>query len=446
MKTLVLLVLSLLIFNAEAQQPAGANEFSLQSAIEYALKHNAGYLNAEADAEYNRYKKNEVLAAGMPQINGSFGVNDNQILPTSLIPAQFFGGKPGTFAPVKFGVQYNATAGGSVSQLLFSSDYLVGVMAAKEVVKLSQKNILRSKAETAQNVSKAYYGVLVNRERIKILELNIDRVKLLRDNVEALNKNGFSERIDLDRLEVSYNNLTTEKEKTMRLAELSEALLKFQMGYEISAPIILTDKLDAAAGDNPEILMLNEKPDLSQRPEYLVMEAQQKLNEYDLRRYRLQYLPTLMATGSYSQMFQKNQLDFNRNNWYPMAIFGATLNLPIFDGLAKNARVQQAKVNLLKTQNNFNQLKLSMEFEVQSAIANYKNAAASLQVQKKNIELANRIFTTVQKKYEQGLGSGLELNTAENDLRQAQTNYYNALFDLIVAKIDYLKSSGTLVK
>jgi outer membrane protein len=438
----------LLINTGYSQGDTAVKQFSLQAAIDYALKNNFNYLNAEADAKYNTYKKNEILGQGLPQVNGSFGVTDNVILATSLIPAQFFNPRApaGTFAPVKFGVQYNATAGASASQLIFSSDYIVGMQAAKELVNLSQKNIIRSKAEIAQNVSKAYYTVLINKERIKILELNIDRVKILKDNTTALNQNGFAEKIDVDRLEVSYNNLLTEKEKTMRLVELSALMLKFQMGYDLLKQIELTDNMAKIENGEDAQNVLTDNLDISKRPEFMVLQSQQKLNEYDLKRYRLAYLPTIVATGSYVQLFQKNQLDFNKNNWYPIATIGASLNLPIFDGLQKHWRIQQAKINLLKTQNNFNLLKQSIGLEIQMAAVSYKNALASLQTQKKNIALAQNVFDVTKKKYEQGIGSSLDMNTTENDLRAAETNYYNALYDLIISKIDYQKATGTLVK
>lgn len=435
---------SLPLLHAQQQNQA---EFTLQAAIDYALKHNATYLNAEADANLNRYKRNEVLGQGLPQINASLDLKDNVKLPTSLLPGQFFGAPKGTYIPVSFGVQYVATGGVQVSQLIFNSSYIVGLQASKELMNLSQKSIQRSKVETVQNVSKAYYGVLVNRERIKILDLNIDRVKTLKENTAALNQNGFVEKIDLDRLEVNYNNLLTEKDKTQRLVDLTEVVLKFQMGYDLAQPITLTDKLDKATSDEDmKTLALNEKADVSKRPEFLVLQSQMKLNEFDLKRYRMSYLPTLAAYGQFSSQFQSNTLDFNSKQWYPFAIIGATLNIGIFDGLQTNARVQQAKINLLKTQNNFTQLKASMEMEVQQSAISYKNAAASLEVQKKNIELARNIFDVTKKKYEQGIGSSLELNTAENDLHQAETNYYNSLYDLIIAKIDYQKATGSLVK
>lgn len=429
-----------------SQADTATKQFTLQAAIDYALKHNMTYLNVENDAKYNDYKRKELTAQGLPQINGSADLRDNALIPTSLLPGQIFNQPVGTYIPVKFGVTYNVTASASASQLIFSSDYIVGLKAAKELVNLSTKNITRSKVETAQNVSKAYYGVLVNKERIKILDINIDRVKTLKDNATALNQNGFAEKIDVDRLEVNYNNLVTEKEKTLRLVQISELALKFQMGYDLRANIELTDNLNKIESGQDIQNLSDEKIDPSARPEYMVLQSQQKLNELDLKRYRMQYLPSLVGYGLLAEQFQKNQLDFNSKNWFPFGYFGLTLSVPIFDGLQKNWRVQEAKVNLLKTQNTLSQLKQSIDFETQSAAANYKNAMVSLQTQKKNIELARNVYEVTKKKYEQGIGSSLDMNTTENDLRTAETNYYNSLYDLIIAKIDYQKATGTLVK
>jgi outer membrane protein len=432
-----------------SQADTAVKQFTLQAAIDYALGHNYTYMNAENDAKYNTYKKNEILGQGMPQINGTADLRDNVVLPTSLFPASLgplFGVYNGQAIPVKLGVPYNLTASASVNQLIFSSDYIVGVQAAKEVINLSQKNVLRSKVETAQNVSKAYYGVLINKERIKILQLNIDRVKTLKDNTIALNQNGFAEKIDVDRLEVNYNNLVTEKEKTQRLVDLSELMLKFQMGYDLQRPIALSDDMSKIENEADAKSISADNIDISKRPEYMALQSQQKLNEYDLKRFRMSYLPTLSGYGLVAEQFQKSQLDFSKSNWFPFAYIGATLNVPIFDGLQKNWRIQEAKVNLLKTQNNFSQLKQSIGLEIQTATVSYKNALVSLQTQKRNIELARNVYEVTKKKYEQGIGSSLDMNITENDLHTAETNYYNALYDLIIAKIDYQKATATLIK
>ncbi len=441
-----LLLISSLKSTAQ-QEPKGTSEFSLQGSIDYALKHNVNYLNAEADILQTKYKKNEITGIGLPQINGSADLKDYIELPTSLLPGQFFGAPAGTFIPVRFGTQYNATAGISVSQLLFSSDYILGVQAAKEFSQLAEKNLQRSKAETVQNVSKAYYMVLVNRERIKLLDANIGRLKKLLDDLKAYNKEGFVEKIDVDRIEVTYNNLITEKTKTERLIGLSESLLKFQMGYKINDPISLSDKLI----DNvPESGQIGEdaKINYSNRPEYALLESQRTINTLDLRRNRMAYLPSLVSYGAWNYNAQRTQFDLfdASKKWFPIGIIGATLNVPIFDGLQKHWKIEQAKVALMKTNNTLHGLELAIDMETTSASVAYNNALASMETQKKNMALAQSIYDVSEKKYQQGIGSNVELLNAQTSLTESQTNYYNALYDMLIARIDYMKATGTLVK
>jgi outer membrane protein TolC len=430
--------------SAQSSEKSAGNEFSLQTAIEYATKHNGNYLNAELDKQLAEYKNREVIGIGLPQISGSFDIKDYVELPTSLLPGQFFGAPAGTFIPVRFGTQWNASAGITISQILFSSDYFVGLQAAKEFKLLSEKSLNRTKIDISVNVSKAYYSVLVNREKIKTLNANIERIKKIFDDTKALNKAGFVEKLDVDRLELTYNNLLTEKEKIERLIGLSETLLKFQMGYPIQEPITLTDGLKA---EQFQDLNLGEsKPNYSSRPEFMLLESQQKINELDLKRYRLQYLPSLFAYGSYQRNAQRTKFDLfdGEKEWFPIGVIGATLNVPIFNGGQKYYRIQQAKINLLKTTNNMNLLKSAIDLETSAAGVAYKNAFVSLQTQQKNKELAKSIFDTSKKKYEAGVGSSIELITAETSLKEAETNYLSAVYDLIIAKIDLDKAQGNV--
>ena len=138
----------------------------------------------------------------MPQINGSIDIKDYIDLPTSLLPGQFFGAPAGSYVPVKFGTKYNATAGFSASQLIFSSDFIVGMSAAKEFINLSRINVTRTKADLVAQVSKAYYNAIINKERIKLLDANIIKLKKIFDDTKALNLQGFVEQIDVERIEV----------------------------------------------------------------------------------------------------------------------------------------------------------------------------------------------------------------------------------------------------
>lgn len=449
-KYILSLFVCLGILNLGAQEQS-SSAFSLQQAIDYALKNSPSYLNAELDQQSAEHKRKEVAGIGYPQISGSADIKNYIEIPTSLIPGDFVGMPAGSFIPVKFGTKYQATAGLSASQIIFSSDYIFGLKASKEFINLSRISVARSKNDLAAQVSKAYYNVIINKDRIKLLDANVAMLKQVYDNTKAMNEQGFVELIDVERIEVQFNNLISEKEKVERMMSISETLLKFQMGFKLGDQIQLTDSLNASS------LVFEElgsgKVDISQRPDYLLLNSQQQLLNIDAKRLQWGYLPTLAAYGSYQYNTQRNEADFfsaDKTNptkqWFKIALIGATLNLNIFDGFQRHNRIQQAKIAALKNQNNITNIELAGELEATMASITYGNAYRTLLNQKRNMELAIHVYEVSRKKYQEGVGSNIEILTAETSLKEAQTNYYNAVYDMIVAKIDYQKATGTLIK
>lgn len=451
LKKYALLFVLIACASAKAQEATNSN-FSLQQSIEFAIKNSPSYLNAELDMENAEYRRKEIAGLGLPQITGSVDFKDYLEIPTQLFPLGALNPAlpADTYAAVKFGLQYSATAGLSASQLLFSSDYIFGLKASKEFINLSRISVTRSKADLVAQVSKAYYNVIINRDRIKLLEANVVRLKKIYEDTKAFNKQGFAELIDVERLEVQYNNLLTEKDKTIKLIGLSETMLKFQMGYKLSDPIVLTDSLNVAT--NFEELNIS-KIDVSKRPDYLLLQAQQNLLDLDVKRLKWGYLPTLAAYGSYQYNTQRattNIFETDKSNamkqWYPVALVGITLNLNIFDGLQRHNKIQQAKISSRKNEYSVKMVQQAGELEATVAAISYNNAYSSLLIQKKNMEMATHVYDVVQEKFKQGVGSNSEIINAETSLKEAQTNYYNAVFDMLVYKIDYQKAIGTLVK
>lgn len=448
MKKIVITIgIGIAMLNSFAQKKDSSSfSFSVQQAIDYAMQNENSIKNAMLDEAIAHKKVNEVMGMGFPQIGSSLDTKDFLEIPTSLIPAQFFGGPPGTFAPVKFGTQYQATAGIDASQLIFSGDYFLGLKASKVFVELSTKATTRTKIAASATVSKAYYTVLVNEERMKLMDANVVRVKKVMDDTKAFLDNGLVEKIDYDRLTVTYNNLLVEQEKIKRLLELGSYLLKFQMGMDVNAQLTLTDKLADVkfeAGTNVSA----EKFDYSKRVEYGLFETQKTIAELELKRNRFSYLPNAFAYGSMSRNAQRDKFNFfdSGEKWYPTSLIGATIKMPIFTGLQRNYKNQQAKLALQKAENNIDFIKKSIDLELASSITNLQNASSSLENQKKNMIVAEDVVRVAKIKLDQGVGSNLELITAETALKEAQTNYYNALFDAMVAKIDFDKANGVLV-
>ena len=465
--TTLLIAFSVMAIQTKAQE-AISNTYSLQQAIDYAYKNSPNYLNAQNDVLMAKYKRKEVIGMALPQITGSvdmknFIVIPTQVIPNFIAPAIYQGVlasqnppiqpsandpklNPGSYPALEaqFGTRYQTSAGLNASLLVFSADYLVGLKATKEMIALMNIGVSRTKSETVSAVSKAYYGVLVNRERIKLLDANMTKLEKLLNDTRAFNKQGFVEQIDVDRLEVAFNNLTTEKQKIERLITLSENVLKFQMGYMGKENLVLTDSL--VITENAEIDA--SKIDVAKRTEYQMLEGQQRLYNINVKRLKFGYLPTLVAYGSVSASGFGNDLTYVGyvNKYYQTQLIGATLSLNVFDGLQRHNKIQQAKLDFKKGENSMKNLQLAIELEGTSAAVNYNNALLSLQTQKRNLELAQNIYNVSQKKYEQGVGSNLEVINAQTSLKESETNYFNAVYDMLVYKIDYSKATGTLVK
>ena len=443
--TFILSLAMIIVTNTKAQESNSAN-YSLQQSIDYAIKNSPNYLNSELDLKNAEYRRKEITGLGLPQVTGSVDLKNYLELPTSLLPGQFFGAPAGPYVPVKFGTKFNSTAGINASQLIFSSDYIFGLKASTEFINLSKISVTRSKAELVSQVSKAYYTVIINRDRIKLLEANVVRLKKILDDTKAFNKQGFAELIDVERLEVQYNNLITEKDKTVRLIGLSETVLKFQMGYKLSDPITLSDSLNINTDTFEELS--SSKIDITKRPDYQLLKAQQSLLDIDVKRLKWGYMPTLAAYGAYQYNAQREKFDFldTEQQWFKIALIGATLNLTIFDGFQRHNKIQQAKISSLKNLNTIKTIEQAGELEATVASISYNNAYSSVLVQKKNMILAQHVYDVAQKKYQGGVGTTLEIVNAETSLKEAQTNYYNAVYDMLIAKIDYKKAIGTLTK
>jgi len=181
------------------------------------------------------------------------------------------------------------------------------------------------------------------------------------------------------------------------------------------------------------------------RKDYQYLQLGKRLNEYNIKRYKLSKLPTANLSSSYSKMAMRNQFNFfGKGDWFTSSYVGLNINLPIFSGLAKNANIEKAQLELQQTQNQIDNLKVSIDNDVAQATNNFHNAVITLDYQKKNMQLAEQVYNQAKKKYEIGTGENLEITNAQSDLTIAQNNYISALYDAIIAKIDYLKAIGKL--
>jgi outer membrane protein TolC len=448
-----------------SQVIAQVRSFTAKEAVQYAIANSPTIKNAVIETDIAKAKVMETTTAGLPQISGSLSVlnypkvsNDpnkqnTQKFVLENVQGPFYippdkGGVDG--APLAFGLQLANSLTGTVNatQLIFNGSYLVGLQASKTYRELSVKQLKQAKITLAEQVMKTYYAILVNQEKTRLLDLNLLRLDSTYKETQALFKNGFVEKIDLDRIEVSLNNLRSEKQKTTRLITLATNGLKFQMGMPVKDSIQLTENLNEV---NPEsIVPADPTIDYSKRIEYSTLQTQKNLAALSLKNIKAGYLPSLvglatLGVNSAASKF-KNLSNFSEKNRYaPYGYIGLSLSVPMFDGLQKKYQSQQARYNINKINNGFKQLENAIDLELNQANINLANANTSLEIQKRNLKLAEEVVRVSKVKYRQGVGSNLEVTNAESSLKESQTNYYSALYDFIIAKIDLDKAQGQLV-
>ena len=390
MKRILLILLILTSFNLKSQ----SQKLSLSECIDLAIENNENLKNSILEEKISKALSNEYLSIGFPQINFDGGIKYNHEVPKSLLDiSRFMPGVPeGTEQEVQFGQAYDGRVDLFVNQMIFNGSYFVGLSAAKELVKLSEKMTERNVIDIYESVSKAYYTTLNTKSRVDLVDSNIDRLDALLKQTKSLYENGFVEKLDLDRIQVSFNNLKSEKIKADRLYDLSLAVLKFQIGISVDKKIELIEEF------NEELVTaftfdLNEF-DYSKRIEYSILQTDKNLKFYELKNNRSQYLPQVYANYNYGYNTSASQSNifFESDRWKKFGTFGLQVIVPIFDGFLKRSRINQSKFKIEQVENQMLFLERSINLQINQSLAAYQNSKESLKIASENLVLAQDVY------------------------------------------------------
>lgn len=460
--TVVFLITSLIGSAQNANTTPQVHHFSAKEAVDYAMMNSATVKNALLDIESQRQMNKEITASALPQITLSgtgtynpkvsvqmmrdfispavYGVLvDNQVKDgngqTIVAPSSY------DYFPIGFGAKYAANAGIDLHQILFDGQVFVGLQARSAAMKNAALTAEITKEQIKANVYKIYYQLVVAKRQITSYDANIANYEKLLHDTKEIYKNGFAEKLDVDKVQVQLINLQTQRLKAQNQLEAGMEGLKFLLNIPTTDQIELTETL---SDEDIKSNILDEEFREEDRKELQQLETLMELGKYNVKRYQLSKLPTLTLSGNYSESGQWQEFNMFKGPYYNSSYISLRLSIPIFDGGAKNAKISQAKIDLEKLMNNMNLLKLSINNDVKQSRLQMKTALYNMDAQKKNIELAQQVYNTTKLKYEQGLGSNLEISTAQADLVMAQNNYYSSIYDAIIAKINYLQASGKL--
>ena len=445
MKTILLLLCGFVFTtNLSAQnEPKPIHSFSLEDCVAFAQKNNVQVKNAILAIDVQAQTNREIASAAFPTINTNLSSTDYTKIPTSLLPAQIFGGAAGTFIPVQFGTKYNTNYGATIQQLLFDGQVFIALQARSTSMEMQRNNAALTQEAIKANIYKIYYQLSASKTQLNILDANIDRLAKLAHDAEIMYKNGFAEKLDVDKVSVQLNNLQTEKLKANNSVAIGYMGLKMLMGMPVKDSLILTDVINEQSLSTDVLAETDFK--YSVRKDFQYLNTVKKLNMYNVKRYQLSYLPSINMSGSYSKNAQRSKFDFFQGgSWFTTSLIRMNINLPIFNGFSTDAKVKRTKIELQQVENQIEALKNTIDNELTQAKLNYMSSVATVQFQKKNMQLAETVYAQTKKKFETGTGSNTEISAAQADLVSAQNNFMNALYSALIAKVDLLKASGKL--
>jgi outer membrane protein TolC len=444
MKKNLLLVTVFFATTVLAQEQKPVYAFSLADAVSYAQKNNVQVKNSLLDVDIQIQTNREIASAALPTIGSNLSVTNFLTIPTSLLPGQIFGGAAGTFIPVQFGTKYNSTYGINFNQILFDGQVFIALQARATSLDWKRKNAALTEENIKANIYKIYYQLSASKTQLNILDANIERLQKLANDAAAMYKNGFAEKLDVDKVNVQLNNLQTEKLKATNSVTIGFMGLKMLMGMPVKDSLVLTDVINESNLSTD--VLYEDNFQYSLRKDFQYLTSIQKLSQYNIKRYQLSFLPTITLNGAYTKNAQRTEFDFfeKNGNWFKTSLIGLNINLPIFTGMSRMAKVNKAKLELQQVDNQMTALKNNIDNELSQAKLNYMSSVATVNFQKKNMQLAENVYSQTKKKFEAGAGSNTEISAAQADLVAAQNNFMNALYTALISKVDLLKASGKL--
>jgi outer membrane protein TolC len=417
---------------------------TLKQCLEYMDKNNGDLKNANTDILISKKKVDEQIGTYLPQINASSELDDNLKLPTQLVPAEIFGGTPGTYLPFTMGTKYNWSSGVQLSQSIYNPSFSTNLKSAKLNKTLSEQTLDQTHEQTVYNVSIAYYNCLVIQKQNNVQKATLESSEQSLKLLTLKFQNGMAKKIDVDKVQVSCNNIKSQLKQTELNYTQSLNILKNRMGMPVETELSLADiNLDT----NLSLPVATDSSNFQNRIDFQLKKTDLLLKENTKKQNITAFYPTVsfLANYNYSGMFG----DFNNfsasQNWFYSTYIGVKVTIPIFDGMQKQSRLVQAKLNVEKSQETLHLTEQSIKLDIANYELALKNAIENINSEKENFDLAQTVYKETQLEYKEGVATSLDLVESESALQEAQNNYFNKLLNFYIARINLEKSKGTLI-
>jgi outer membrane protein TolC len=407
-------------------------EATLDNCIRYATQQNPDLKNAKLDEEIIEATIKSKLADWYPQINLNYNYQHNFKLPTININGNL----------IHTGLSNTSNAELGATQNIFNRDVLLASRTGKDVRQQAQQNTKEQNISLAVQVSKAFYDVILTMEQIRITEEDILRIDRSLKDAYYQYQSGITDKTDFKRATISLNNAKAQKKNGDESLKAKYVYLKQLMNYPVEKDLELV--YDSSQMINEIFIDTLQRINYSNRIEVQLLETQKKLQLYNLQYYKWSFLPDVSAFGNYNLNFQNNTFSKLYRQNYPTSYVGLLLSFPIFQGGKRLQQIKQAQLEIRQVDNSLLSLQNLINTQYQQALSSYKSNLYNYYSLKENLALANEVYEVIRLQYRAGIKTYLEVINSETDLRTAQINFYNALYQLLASKIDVAEALGNI--
>lgn len=439
-KNLLMLIgfISLSSYAQETNEIPESYSFSLEEAIRYGLAHNVEALNAQRDIAISLKQKWEIIAQGLPQLSGAVDYQNYIKQPVQLLPAEITGGEPGTFIPVTFGTQQSMNATATWNQIIFDGSYLVGIQSAKTLLQITENAKTKTDQEVKKGIINAYGNVLLAEENAAILKNNVESVQQTYDETKLTFENGLTEEEDVEQLEITLLTLKNNLNRSQRMADIAYEMLNITLGLPVETNLTLTEELEELAIQYFDLSILQENTPVEENIDFRIAKNTAESAEIEVKLEKAKALPSLTGYVNYGYQGFSEKFTFLNDNqeYFNQSILGISLNIPIFSSGMRSARTQQKKIALEQALADLEYTKNEVKQQINSAKTEYEYSLDNYEVQKKNLDLAERIENKNKIKFKEGVASSFELNEAQRQLYTAQQDYLQSMLNVITSKVE----------
>ncbi len=442
-KVISALLLSVLAFGAAQAQ---TEPMSLSDCLNMALQHNQSIAVARLDEQIGDQQVRQTRGRALPQVNGSGNLTDNYKRQVLVLTAGTFGATEDQVVPV--GNVFNTSASVNASQAILDPAVFTALKAARAGKDYYKQNTKQMEEDVIYSTAQIYYSILAAKEQVKALDSNIAKLTKIVQATQGQYDNGLARKIDLDRINVNLTNSQTDRLRQMNQIAVLMSNLKVMLGVPVETEIALDGlsfgEIEKEVGKTSPALDFN----VLDRTEIRLIDAQITLTDLQTKAIRAENYPSLSAFANYSYNGVTNKFgDFFQQDgaiWYGVGAFGLNLKVPLFDGLARQARTKQSYLQMKQLQVQRESLSLSLKAGYQSALVQMDNSTSTIIAQKKNVQLAKDVSSSSEANFNLGLATLTDLLEAQSSYIDAQNNYTRALLDYKLAELETIRSSGEL--